>query len=358
VYIDVHKAIRRLTPAPKARPTRSFTENRPGKSSEDTLAADNEETDDGKPLHARVNSTGARSDYAVLPSSPRAALFMRRSSAGTDGQAVETAVPFRANFEELKQHLKHLGPSNPATNPKGTRSTTVKIKHGLIATNSNQPRQAPDTGDTVHKPPHHEDETTRLLRPHVSSKDGMQTSRESYGSTSPGLPPLKSPANSGQQAGRVDEATQTSTNDSNAVPDIEIGTRQSSSNDSVHSVFTDHSNPMARRSYVRSGSITENVVESRGVRKVVLETASSNDDEEVASRGRAGSLLESQKSHSRSTLNIPGDDGQVSEDDTEAESNVAGLGNGASTSEACNPRSRDGGGKKKNRRKKRKGGRP
>ncbi|KAK3682434.1 hypothetical protein B0T22DRAFT_471083 [Podospora appendiculata] len=312
VYIDVHKAIRRLAPAPKARVQRYPSEDRTGRnkiSSEnshntDTLVIEGAYPTDGEDSQPKRSESTAVSgiDHSVMSSSPKTTTFMvRRSSAGIDGQTVKTPFPIRANLEELRQHLKHLGPSNPATNPRDTRSTTVKVKPGIVTgTHPPQPRPASVSEGTLRESRFFDgtdggDETTSLLRPLVTGKDGIQALTQTYGSVNPGTGSsgveytmhVSSPRNGSLRlemdtTGLVSTATQTSAKASQVdLSQDGNGTRSSGSDDSMRSLRTD-SNLGSKRGNVRSGSITENVIESRGVRKVVLETTSSNEDDEFA----------------------------------------------------------------------------
>ena len=90
---------------------------------------------------------------------------------------------------------------------------------------------------------------------------------------------------------------------------------------------------------MRSGSITENIIEAGGIRKVILEASMSSDE------GEAAALLNPPKSKSTSDL-LP-----VNKKSAEGLSSDAAEGSTAST--ASQPT--DGGKKKKNRKKK-KGG--
>ncbi|KAH8884592.1 DUF21-domain-containing protein [Thozetella sp. PMI_491] len=375
VYIDVHKAIRRLAPAPKAKVRQTSDDF--GKSDDNTVVADQEYLEGQKSPHDRAGSVGTAptSHTHALSSSPKATTFMmRRRSTGLDGQGAKTGVPVRANIEEMRQHLKHLGPSNRATNPKETRSTTVKIKPGLHYPRSSSVDILGDRDDEG-------DENTPLLRAPVSGKDGIQALSQSYGSAATSdIARITSPANAGAQptvaiepvddaCEQIDQATQTSTKGSQGDLPPATASRPSSSEGSGQGTGS-NSIPTPRRIYVRSGSITENVVESRGVRKVVLETTSSQDEEDLglATGGSAGSP-EVQKSQSKASLGrlfteqtpVPEEDeGEASADllspstendmllspTDEAESSQAAQGsNGGSKP-----------GKKKNRRKKRRGG--
>ncbi|KAH6617823.1 hypothetical protein B0J18DRAFT_262345 [Chaetomium sp. MPI-SDFR-AT-0129] len=314
VYIDVHKAIRRLTPAPKAKVQRRL--------SEDPSTRYSDSVSDSAILNVPKldQPTGATgTDSPLLSSSPKTAtLMMRRSSAGLDGQSVKTTVPVRANFQDIKQHLKHLGPSNPATNPNKTRSTTVKIKPGSGAHVRSGSATEPTTEEVLAE---EGDETTSLLKSQMTGKDGVQALRQTYGSTSPSItvqivpPRTDTPADTGSEG--VDKSTQTPIQPSLLDQEIEESSqphlwqsrgqpspplpRQPRSNSSAESgagednTRTDTILSLGRP-YVRSGSITENIVESRGVRKVVLETTSSAEDEEAI--GQGSSSPEQQPSHS------------------------------------------------------------
>ncbi|KAK0704150.1 hypothetical protein B0T21DRAFT_320922 [Apiosordaria backusii] len=391
VYIDVHKAIRRLQPAPKARVQRRQSEDQAGRFSEHNGAVDHS----GDLI--QVDTLGTTSlDSPALSSSPMlATLMMRRSSAGREGH--HTTVPVRANFEDIRQHLKHLGPSNPATNPRDTRSTTVKIKPGtgLHATgrSSSVAEGAIEEPalEHVHEHPEEEedgDETTSLLRPQVTGKDGIQALQQTYGATSPVTVQLASPVNGVptltlETPDQADKSTQTPPPAKRESPteSVSAGHRSISSGDSTHSARNDVVSLVPAKPYVRSGSITENIVESRGVRKVVLETTSSNDEDEFAvvggtspehpkSRGTFGLFGRGAETTARSEASHAEEEEEEEEEELlspETGEEGGGIskggddatkGNGATGTgtAAGGPSSGGGGGaKKKNRRKKRKG---
>ncbi|KAK1759734.1 hypothetical protein QBC47DRAFT_338095 [Echria macrotheca] len=364
VYIDVHKAIRRLTPAPKARVQRqhSLSDELSTRLGNDSTVVDSggvtyRHTPQQKPVEW-AGSSGH--DVHQLSTSPKTATFMmRRSSAGADGQTIRTMVPVRANFDELRQHLKHLGPSNPATNPKNTRSTTVKVKPGYtVPARSASVTEGAFTSAVFDDG----DETTSLLRPQITGKDGIQALRQSYGAVSP--PPAvkvhlsphggdQMPTLSLETVEQVSQGTQT-TSKPVSIHDAP-SKRASSSGESSQSLRAEGHPYGGKKAAVRSGSITENVIESRGVRKVVLETTSSNDEDEVA-------ILTSSPEHGKMTATIS--TGKSKEDvvDEEDEGVLSGDGDEdhgegeGSKNEGGGPGSSNAGGKKKSRRKKRKGG--
>lgn len=387
VYIDVHKAIRRLTPAPKARLQRRPSENNQvPKTNNDTATGILVDVSDPSAAEATPPVAAARRPGSVtanttsdathlLSSSPRAAtVMMRRSSAGLDGHLVKSTVPVRANLEEMRQHLRHLGPSNPATNPKNTRSTTVKIKPGIAATtpsSNNTLRTGSAAGvgvggggggvetiDEAGPAPHRQDDETTALLNAVSGKDGIQALQEHhYGTTvvspqqpkTPTTPPTPKANGSTQTTAEEDKSTQTTRG-----PDggLYLGSLSavgsSSKNSSVHSLPSDlgsqahhpppppsHHHHQQPKRFVRSGSITENVVETRaGVRKVVLETtSSSNEDDEIVARSPGGGSPRL-RAASRSALALfsgGGGRGDIAEEDDEDDDEDEEEGGGGKT---------------------------
>lgn len=376
VYIDVHKAIRRLTPAPKARLQRRQSEDQYGNNNHGAMTG-GDGGHDSLGIHKAVGTIGTAShESPQLSSSPRlATLMMRRGSSGLEGQSV--TIPVRANFEDIRQHLKHLGPSNPATNPKNTRSTTVKIKPGTGVPGAPRASVGGEATEEVVllEEELEGDETTSLLRPQVTGKDGIQALHQTYGSGSPDVTVhLASPANGEIPTLTLETADQvrsTPSKRSPTDPTAEAVTQRSVSNStSIDSLRNDNNNLVPKRGNVRSGSITENIVESRGVRKVVLETTSSNDDDEseiIASSSPEHSkpqsrtsfgLFASRDNHngrpqSSSSRTIEGDEGEEDIHSPDAGNESASGPSGAATT---TENGGGGGGKKKNRRKKRKAG--
>ncbi|KAI1634416.1 hypothetical protein F4809DRAFT_527553 [Biscogniauxia mediterranea] len=272
VYIDVHKAIRRSHPAPKARAQRKDHMVR-DTVVKDAVLIDLQDGEDGRPGQLqRTSSLNGRVDPSILSSSPKmTTLMMRRSSTGQDGQMKTMTVPIKANFEEIRDHLKHLGPSNPASNPKSTRVTAVKIKPGTASANNNQQRVSSVVDAPVEEQEDSADERTSLLRP----KDGIQALQQSYHAVSPadkdGHHKISLSLEGESRHTEQSKSNPNSSGNSSPIDSAEI--------DAVG----------RRKRYVRSGSITENIVEAGGVRKVVLEANSSSDSEEHGSGASAPS---------------------------------------------------------------------
>ncbi|KAH7312296.1 putative DUF21 and CBS domain protein [Stachybotrys elegans] len=158
VYVDVHKAIRRLTPAPRARHIHpEATSSR--KINDPTLLSGIAEDSNGTTL--LVGSLGAHSDNGIIDP-PKTAIFMkRRSSAGPDGVLHPDPVPVKASLDEMKRQLR-LHPANMASNPLHTRKDVFKIKQGL-GTLANDIRSHPHPRPDIARVRSENDESTPLL---------------------------------------------------------------------------------------------------------------------------------------------------------------------------------------------------
>lgn len=151
--MDVHKAIRRLTPAPRARRIHNeagaaAVGRRPGEGATMVDVAEQLEVD--SPVTGSVSALSE----GVPERHPKTAVFMRRrGSTGPDGEARVRPVPFKASLDEMKPQLRHLAPSNRAANPRSTRTNMFKIKQGLSVTTffagDGSSNRAAD--DTAHK---------------------------------------------------------------------------------------------------------------------------------------------------------------------------------------------------------------
>ncbi|KAK7953712.1 hypothetical protein PG996_014604 [Apiospora saccharicola] len=330
VYVDVHRAIRRTHPAPKARVQRKDLLNKDVGVKDGNLI--DLEDENHRPPPNKRTSFGGKNDAAVLSSSPRTTLLMRRSSAGHDGHIARTTVPIKANLEEMRDHFKHLGPSNPASNPRSTKVSAVKIKPGTggqtragsVATENNSEHHIANGDGT--------NERTSLLKPVIPAKDGVQALQQTYG-TSP-APSLKL----GGPTIVVDQAPAESTEGGAQTKDSQKEDDSSpttiSGDSSIGSLLQDRR--ALRRGNVRSGSITENVVEAGGIRKVVLEATATGDEAEI--------LVVESPGHNRS---------QASEEDGEGSAASGTHVDGTSGAETSRPSGGDG---KKKKKKKKKGG--
>lgn len=214
VYIDVHKAIRRLTPAPRARcghvdvaaaAGHAGTAIAAKKTSDNTTLVGHDEADDGSTL--KVGSLGALSDGGDGRYSPKVAVLMkRRGSVGPDGR-VEAPISVKTSLKEMKSSQLRLGPANRAAHPRSNTRNVFKIKQGLTphqrvttlkvgagAVNGDRTPSVQSIAEALHTEPEHfeslpaaaipdpqeeqqqqqqpDDETTPLLNSHV---DGAET---------------------------------------------------------------------------------------------------------------------------------------------------------------------------------------
>ncbi|KAL3421622.1 DUF21 and cbs domain-containing protein [Phlyctema vagabunda] len=285
VYIDVHKAIRRMAPAPKARVPRGHIVGAPDAAAlhapEDHLIDLAEERPASLNITPKPQSNGnSRSATPVTLSSSPKTTFVRRASSGTDGKS----IPVRGNLNDMREHLKHLGPSNLASRPKQTRYTTVKIKPG----HPNRTDSRTDYG-IIHEPvpeePYRDDPAPQggegeglLQSAGMEAKDGVQALQQGYGSFS--RSPKKdlidtSSSDATPKPPKSSSSNHSTTDLKKSMTNISVG-----STDTLGSLKSQGSGFVPRkRGTARSGSITENFIDAGGVRKVVLETSTGSSDE-------------------------------------------------------------------------------
>ncbi len=137
VFIDVHKAIRRLNPAPKSRVPKGEVVTEPdstiAEGEENLIDIDGDQKDE---LSAAMKHNATHDGFAPrtngnnsdLPTSPGAKHANRRTSSIANVSDREGGSRPRQMNPEMREHLKHLGPSNLASRPRTTRYNTVKIK--------------------------------------------------------------------------------------------------------------------------------------------------------------------------------------------------------------------------------------
>ncbi|KAM3415836.1 hypothetical protein BST61_g9342 [Cercospora zeina] len=373
VFVDVHKAIRRVTPAPKtrfrARPSDS------GNVLTDT-EDDHREYSENEPLLGKKESDKSRNPSLV---NGQTTFMMRRksSTASDPGHDKFRPVPVRSHPSDLKEHLKHLGPSNAASHPKSTKFTSVKIKPGVSTIPENKPIEPGVVHEESHKldadHAHVGGAVDALTRagPHRGASGGAAavygtmnanpqrrlSSPESVRMTVREANKLAeanaSPAPVGQRKQRAtsqvsqDAQQQAERNDGDdaddegtrrapqtepeplVLPDkLVVGEQnQKEEDDQVGELekSTSENTWSKRRLQTRSGSITESTIEVGGMRKVVLETTSSSDD---GSAPRNGSISP-RNSRKSSSENSKGNDGAAdSKDSVDTQDHAEGSTNG------------------------------
>jgi metal transporter CNNM len=303
VFIDVHKAIRRMAPAPQTRAPK-------GKVVTDTSHPTEQKL--GKKISVDANANGLERSHSAsaeprkasvpeLGSSPKVPSFLiRRRSSGNQEASHKNGerVVLRSDDPDFKQHLKHLGPSNVANRPKSTRINTVKIKPGMGIPNTipeNQPQPADGAVTTPLHAPQGGVGEGLLDNAGLEASDGVHSVAVGYGTMTSNSDRMsfKSPSNKHRAAGgdsptspksiAVDENTK-------LIVGNRAGQDEDRSRQRSHSVSTigslPHSGsgspaPPKKRNTARSGSISENVIDLNGVKKIVLETTSSDDDDKA-----------------------------------------------------------------------------
>lgn len=296
VFVDVHKAIRRIAPAPKSK----F-----GRYSTDDPQSDNE--GDGRaigedaPLLAPHKADGPRKPMQTT------FLMRRRSSAASDStNTTLKPVAVRGNTVDMKQHLKHLGPSNAASRPKTTKFSAVKIKPGSnidIIPETDTP--AEDAGS----PARSRSLDIRASEPEVLRDAGVDHARASdgaaalqlhsgYGTMSSTPASYRLTAAEASQQAKENTATPVSsdraplthststsaidaelTSNGDGEPFTKQPERLVGSTGDLSGSFRNLDETIRPRRKARSGSITETLVESGGIQKYVLETTSSSSEE-------------------------------------------------------------------------------
>ncbi|KAF2136409.1 uncharacterized protein K452DRAFT_329726 [Aplosporella prunicola CBS 121167] len=289
VFIDVHKAIRRIAPAPRNRVPK-------GEIVESEVDDDATETTgllEGERRQRATDGTPSRNtSVGRMSSSPNVKLLMRRRSSGNGSLNKTTALDLRENTSELREHLKHLGPSNAASRPKTTRISTVKIKPSvgtIPETSQPKPQSAehiPKLGPTAMQGGIGEG---LLHNAAGDASDGAHAVAIGYGSIGGSSSPNKDIEHPTEAEQQDADGHRTPTNDNYGSPatqrKIVIGAQQGSprsqrSSSTVASLrsASGSGSPKPRKSKARSGSISENVIDVNGVKKIVLEANSSSDD--------------------------------------------------------------------------------
>ncbi|OKL56361.1 hypothetical protein UA08_08513 [Talaromyces atroroseus] len=291
VFIDVHKAIRRMTPAPKSRvPKGRIVEEPPALSND--LIDDSTTPDLSKVQSANSEPRKLSSGLFQPPLGPR---FTLRNNPDAPEQYI-----VKRGTDEIREHLKHLGPSNLASRPRQTRYQNVKIKapgsspsrSGMTDSESTRlsneqhrlPSEVASTGSAIG--------SKLLSSPSFSAKDGVQAVMQGYGTIDGAAHSMIRPLDDDHERARRDNdviAESQYENQTNLSLPYETTNRSHAS--SVHSFQTRSSDVRRNETFkpgpTRSGSITEQVIDLNGIRKVILQTTSSCSSE--SERGTSGS---------------------------------------------------------------------
>ncbi|KAL8920667.1 MAG: hypothetical protein Q9208_006149 [Pyrenodesmia sp. 3 TL-2023] len=373
VYIDVHKAIRRTNLAPKTKIGKhgvvAEPESNIGEAQEDLIDL----SEDGKPQHKALQRAQS---HDQMPSSngsaPNSTPASRRQSAPRRTSSIASATKDgNPRHVTNHDHFHKLGPSNLASRPRQTRYNTVKIKPGggSLAENLQKVNESSTSGSplaisAVSPAPHGGVGTGLLSSAGRDASDGVLAVQQGYGTMAGSPPKTPGKANatsSGGQSATSQAHPAATIQEEEQEPRSRSKSRGSTTSnhrsDSESTIGSLHKpnrstsrvdvSPRQKRGTARSGSITEQIVDTGGIRKVVLETTSSSEETGSNSGPQTNKETEKDDAHNVGSSNSSGggkgdgDGGGVPLDAQE----------GGETSS-----SKKGGGKKKRRRKIRKGG--
>lgn len=286
VFVDVHKAIRRMAPAPRTRYSKHPAEEEEAK-----------EPTESEPLLARKDSKEKLRKSSVS-NGQGTTFMMRRKSSNASDSTRDTVKPVRSNTTDLRQHLMHLGPSNAASKPRSTKYTSVKIKPGVgtipegAATDGGRLRG--NSLDILNPGPDGGEGAGLLKNAGLDARDGVSALSAGYGTipdhnARPRTPAGDADSMSAKEASELankhvssprDGSTNGSfpsrfTNNKLVIGDLEEYDDENDTLGELEGPSRDRSN--VRRT-ARSGSITETTVDLNGMQKVVLETTSSSEE--------------------------------------------------------------------------------
>jgi metal transporter CNNM len=329
VFIDVHKAIRRMAPAPRARVPRGRVITDVSRKPSEQPLIDVEDTAQPNGNAPRKLSLPETSENPQLTS-----FLVRRRSSGNQAQE-----PIRSDDPELYRHLKHLGPSNAANRPKSTRINTVKIKPAnspaIPQTIPENERPAiPDRSSVISPSGVVMQEPNNGLQGGVGeglltsagreASDGVHSVAVGYGTMAPGgdrmswksgrsghskvRDPDDEPQSPRSNANGNESLVVDNTKQQDDTKDGEESRERSRSVSTIASLRSSRSkSPPKKRHTARSGSISENIVDVNGIKKIVLETTSSSDsDDKVLLVAPADGAQDESHDHSEAESANPG----------------------------------------------------
>jgi metal transporter CNNM len=290
----VHKAIRRMAPAPRARvPRGKVITDVARKPSEQVLIDVEEDTQPNGNGNATPRKLSLPETSGVAPLT---SFLKRRRSSGPNGDE-----------SQVYEHLKHLGPSNHANRPLPNRINTVKIKPGnptIPQTIPENARPATPTNPAAavvsqdsHAPEGGVGEGL-LASAGREASDGVHSVALGYGTitapTGDRMSWKSSRSFSSRRGSRgANDEPRSPKSKANGDDDIVVNNGHQDDNDdsrprtqsvstiaSLRSHRSQSKSPPARRHTARSGSISENIVDVNGIKKIVLETTSSSDSDD------------------------------------------------------------------------------
>ncbi|EER23843.1 hypothetical protein D8B26_001998 [Coccidioides posadasii str. Silveira] len=290
VFIDVHKAIRRMAPAPKARVPKGQIVTDPPDNLGALQNGDSEAASTGhRGPDASSSGTGdlqasrRKGSIGDIGSPPPPIFKLRKSSTHDAVEGPDAAIIQRGATPEIREHLKHLGPSNLASRPRQTRYNNVKIKPGSsspLVSAVDSRLQSPDPQRRMSEVTSFSGNTGPgggVKSAGKSASDAVLALRR-YGSTTE-VPSRRSTTRDTVPTMNRDIINVRSDLLQPAPhrPSYRQGCLSPSEAPTLSAGGTTNSSPLSppylAHGPARSGSITEQVVDSNGIRKVILQTS-------------------------------------------------------------------------------------
>jgi len=285
VFIDVHKAMRRIAPAPKSRVPKGEVVAEPDNSisngEENLIDVNGERPTDPYEAMRRMATDGSvaktNGNRPEPAGSPSKTSYLRRTSSLQDSNERDNGQKKTTN-SDMREHLKHLGPSNLASRPRTTRYNTVKIKPGAGSmpdgAKAQEPPETPRQGSLAAQSGPGGRTVNSAGK---DAKDGVLALQAGYGSIPAGSPPSPKSSRKGSLIAKAEGARSDASETSRTRPKIPI---RNDSQSTIGSMRSGMKSPRAKRGTARSGSITENIIDVGGIKKTVLEMTSSSEDAE------------------------------------------------------------------------------
>jgi metal transporter CNNM len=344
-----------MAPAPRFRVPKGAVVADNTQPSEQKLDA--EVTADHEQAIANGHHKPSITDLGSSPKPPTYLMRRRSSGRGDSRDRGSLALPLRTDDPEVLRHLKHLGPSNSATRPKQTRINTVKIKPGIPNTiPENGVRPADGTTVTPSHAPHGGIGEGLLESAGREASDGVHSLVVGYGTISQSADRTSwKSGRSGSARPQIQEeprspkhAAANETNETNETTTLIIdnnyeGAQSRGRSKSVSTIGSLHSHksrsktPPRKRHTARSGSISENIVDVNGVKKIILETNSSSDSDQKRASGssdgaqaptsEAGSSVAGEDHSGKKKRKKRGKKKKSQEDSSESQPLLGGPGN-------------------------------
>ncbi|SLM39945.1 Domain of unknown function DUF21 [Lasallia pustulata] len=280
VFIDVHKAIRRINPAPKTRVPKGEVvtdqAEEAATTEEGNLIDISEDSQPHRESLRRVATTdGGKGRWKPSRSesgtrTPPAVSSVRRNSSAAGSETLPRRL--HGHGPDMRQQLKHLGPSNLASRPRQTRYNTVKIKPGGGTLSDGVAKlQGEAPSAQINSSGSGRAGGSGLVKSAGrDANDGVLAVQAGYGATD------RTPPKTPRSAEMSKKHAQATPETIKRRPSTDESSRARSQSSVGSLPSRNGSRP--RKNAARSGSITENIVDAGGFRKVVLEMTSSSEE--------------------------------------------------------------------------------